>query len=105
MTGLSASVLARTPSGLRPQRIAELARALFGALRLPSPGLPSADLPSPGRALAGWRRARHEHDLLGFDERILRDIGAPERLIERARALRENERSAQAIARRLDFLR
>jgi len=42
--------------------------------------------------------------MLEMDERILRDIGAPEEMIEAARALRANERNAQAIARRLDFL-
>jgi len=59
----------------------------------------------PSARLALRRLAGHERRLLGFDERILRDIGAPERLIEEARAMRENERGAQAIARRLDFLR
>lgn len=61
-------------------------------------------LPRPRSALAGWRRARRGRRMLEMDERILRDIGAPEEMIEAARALRANERNAQAIARRLDFL-
>lgn len=68
-------------------------------------GLSDSLLPGPQSALARWRRASHERRMLELDERILRDIGAPEEMIEAARALRASALGAPAIVRRLDFLR
>lgn len=62
-------------------------------------------IPRPNVALAPLVRARRERRMLELDASILLDIGAPEHMIEGARALRADERRAQGIARRLDFLR
>ncbi|WP_187272290.1 DUF2917 domain-containing protein [Zeimonas arvi] len=52
-----------------------------------------------------WRRGRLDRRLLEASEHMLRDIGAPDRVIEAARAYRSAQGAAGEIARRLEFLR
>lgn len=60
----------------------------------------AARIATPGR-----RRGRLDRRLLEASEHMLRDIGAPDCVIEAARAYRSARGAAGEIARRLEFLR